>query len=125
MTDTYTIEQIREAIEKVHVYPDWGGDDIDEFCDNVTAELTRPQHEFREGEVVFHSYLEDDQPTGEYFQWEGAEDIPSTARPLRLSEMPQAVEDLRNAIDCVLDGMQGGMDHLANALAAFDEKVKP
>jgi len=41
MTDTYSIEDFRKAV--VHQYPDWGGDDTDEFLDNIEKELTKEE----------------------------------------------------------------------------------
>ena len=101
--------------------------------DKIMAELRKPEHEFREGEVVVYKYPEEDAKTyglsdKEYFEtWiDDKSDIASHFRPLRLSEMPQAVEDLREACFCILNSIADSDDkaYLKQALADFDARVE-
>ncbi len=113
MTDKYTLEEIEAALRPLPV----GSFSEDDYAREVLKRLTRPKHNFREGEVIHVSYMEDGQPTGEYLQWDYGDDF-STTRSLRLSEMPQAVEDLRNAVAKIPAAMADA------ALAKFDAEIE-
>ena len=68
MTD-FTEEQIREAYDRL----DSRNKGWTPTYSELIAELTRPPQQFREGQVLHHSYLEDDQPTGEYVAIDGVD----------------------------------------------------
>ena len=111
---------------------------------SIMLELTRPQQQFREGQVLHHSYLEDDQPTGEYVAIDGVDlDCYGPSwRKLTQSEVgddwypKEAVEALRRAMEVqasssrfqgigsavsavsIIDDFN---DRASKALAAFDK----
>ena len=113
----FTEEQIREAATRIvsrtgsHSYT----------ANDLLDELTRPQQEFRDGEIV---YSRTGVPGGiHYFPWtRNFRPAPNLdMRPLTLSEMPQVVEDLREAV--LMKIASGPHADLESALAAFDERV--
>ena len=82
------------------------------------AELQKPEVEFAEGEVVFCTYLEDDQPTGGYFSPE--ELTPGglrKARCLTPTEHGPAVQALVRAAEVIAPFV--GDDVLSSALEAY------
>lgn len=96
MTDEkYTMEEIRAAIGRAAVQTD---DFTSSPAQLIVAELTRPKHKFRAGEITVerwpNSHLEKLIRINEATNLE-------YCRPLRLSEMPKAVEDLRRFVDWV------------------------
>lgn len=119
--ETYTIEQIQRAFDKTIGAESEGGAAASRYVyEKFEAELTRKPYEFREGEVVYRTnvgYVQIHHPN-----------VPD-GRPQRLSEMPKAVEDLRNCAEFVVKHMVGVLNEkphreLKKALADFDEVVK-
>lgn len=138
MTDkTYTLDDFLQDLRPAMQEAGFSDNDFVAVRDCM---MTRPR--FREGEVIFESYLEDDQPTGEFIKIDSPEDLRKdlhNVRPLTLSEMPAAVEELRSAVDGLRtsEGWSGKCYselesvlseytlRAAKALAAFDEVIKP
>ncbi len=120
------IEAIEAAVRMEHNTTAAAGNPLSLMCsvdlaDCIMAELQN-KPTFRKGEVFAVPYKTDQ---WDYFKYSG-QDNPD-ARHLTLSEMPQAVEDLRNAAHEILTLLFNGeiTRELSNALAAFDAQVKP
>lgn len=93
---------------------------------HVRAELTRKQ-EFRDGEVVIRISPDGSPPRPIYIQGDFY-DPTEVCRPLRLSEMPKAVEDLREAVVSVTGPNYQDNNRsrvLTQALQVFDSKIEP
>ena len=118
----YSIEQIEAAVQKAT-----GGDSIYNW-EVVIAELTRTQWNGQIGEVVFQSYLEDDQPTGDYFKMEESDQELKNCRSLLLSEVPGWKRD-KEALKVAIEALQNGLcltrtntrEHLEAALTKIEE----
>ena len=125
MTDKYTIEEIKAVFAATVGSEAKGccaatGQDWEDF----ERELTKPAYEFRDGEVI-----ETGGSSGNwsYVRYEADKmDLTGRERPLRLSEMPKAVEDLREALEtCKQGGEIIAGDRALRIIAAFDEAIKP
>lgn len=110
MTDKYTIEEIEKAVRKALVDPQ----KTESLRDYIIRELTKPAYEFREGEAIIS------ESTGHLTK---VGNVPKPGvfdyRHLRLSEMPKAVEDLREAAN-----MCECSHTVAHAIAAFDKEIE-
>jgi len=87
MKNSFTPEQlirIREAYDKAYAY--LHGDNPSGQL--LIAELQKPEPRFEDGQVVYTQYLEDDQPTGDYFVVDSNEpnDVNRSSRPLNQTE---------------------------------------
>ena len=86
----YTLEEIEAALDAVlpSPYHSSSATDALDTRSRILAELTTPKPEFKEGQVVFYPYMEDDQPTGEYINvgCDSRADAYSDCRPLTLQE---------------------------------------
>ena len=111
MTEKYTLEEIEAAIRRIFTLDESG-----RISRAVIAELTR-SNDFRDGEILIKKNNE----FGCIKVREGGGMKYLNYRPLRLSEMPRAVEDLRKYVQSRIGKQEGA----AAALAAFDERVKP
>lgn len=83
--ETFSIEEIEAAFSKGNYI---GEDGLYYEPGDLIAELQRPKQVFKEGEVVFARYLEDDQPTGGYFQIQINDDDFTHCRSLNRTECP-------------------------------------
>ena len=134
MKDTFTLEEIEAAYRSQWSHID-EGEPLEPYeqgiLDDLKSRLTRPQPEFEAGQVVFHPYMEDDQPTGEYAQWEEVDGYHKGMRPLTLTEAGPAYRKLVEAleeIDTFTDSAACGDSKIINdmskpALAAFRKAV--
>ena len=125
---TFTEEQIINAWNSIVVRAKYGGV---EFTSNaLIAELTRPQPEFREGEVfIAESSDFESAIIANGHGYTRLEEILKTknCRKLRLSEMPEAVERLRNHMQMIANNENAEYmspdDRAEDALADFDREI--
>ena len=126
---TYTKQEVRKACIEIEN----NGRNI--TIDNLQAELTRSKHKFRKGEVVI---CEGPNHFGYYKIGNNTADveqqITEQARPLRLSEMPEAITELRIFVGWITtqgklltkqNVAQNDLIKVAErAIACFDEEIE-
>lgn len=126
--DKYTLEEIEAAFERCGYEPTY---------DELYRELTKPRYQFREGEVFAGRQRPEDPWYYADMPMDYTSDLPSPEerRPLRLSEMPQAVEDVIEQCKAMIYDLSGPdhnayyytdkarLDKVCKALAAFDEVI--
>ncbi len=89
---TWNEDQIETAVRQVLSAPE-----SQQVMDKLTKKWAS-----QEGEVYFHSYFEDDQPTGDYIIHYKGHPTPAHSRPLTPSEVPAlrvAIEALEDILD--------------------------
>ena len=106
--DKFTLEEIEAAIESVYEKSSTGN----LTTKKVITELTRPKHSFREGEVVINRERRC------LMYWDDS--IEDPCRQLTLSEMPKAVEDLRETVRLFLND-EVSYKTLEHSATAFDK----
>ena len=92
---TFTLEQIAEAIERVYDRSSTGGLTFA----RVATELTRPPVEFAEGEVILYSYFSDGQPTVEYLVCTGGDSWRMMTTIRKLTTKESGAQELIDALD--------------------------
>ena len=118
MTDkTYTLKEIRAAIRRCN------GDNA--TCIAIEAELTRPQPSFRDTEVIGVKFPS--QPMWNYMQFsDGLFRDKAETRHLRLSELPEVVQQLRNFVSHLPKHYDKFLaEEAKKKLKAFDEVIEP
>ena len=134
MKTEFSIEEIEAAIQDVKHCQSTDKDIV--YATEFWERLQRPKHEFREGEVVRSENGNLAEVVGNVAATSIGTINLAICRPLRLSEMPKAVEDLRESLRPIaaLWADERGVTSteqynlmsraVLNAIAAFDSAIE-